>query len=93
MLVAVALLSVPAFARAQNTGFIAGVIKDSSGGVLPGASVKIVNDAGNISTDLLTRLTARIAASRLPSGRTGSRGHSTVLRPSSGASPSTPVKR
>src|SRR5215467_7457667 len=55
MLVAVALLSVPAFARAQNTGFIAGVIKDSSGGVLPGASVKIVNDAGNISTDLLTQ--------------------------------------
>src|SRR5215467_5883331 len=53
MLVAVALLSVPAFARAQNTGFIAGVIKDSSGGVLPGASVKIVNDAGNISTDLV----------------------------------------
>src|SRR5215470_17040871 len=38
----------------SNTGFIAGVVKDSSGGVLPGASVKIVNDA-NAGTDLVAQ--------------------------------------
>ena len=46
--VAAFLLGVPAFALAQaNSGTIAGVVKDSSGGVLPGASVKIVRDGAN----------------------------------------------
>jgi iron complex outermembrane receptor protein len=37
----------PSLAMAQSSGVIAGVIKDSSGGVLPGASIKIVRDSGN----------------------------------------------
>src|SRR5262245_31025963 len=42
------LLAVPALGFSQsNTGSIAGVVKDSSGGVLPGASVKIVRDGAN----------------------------------------------
>src|SRR5690242_18775738 len=42
------ILIAPAFVSAQvNTGTISGVVKDSSGGVLPGASVKIVRDGGN----------------------------------------------
>ena len=53
---AVAMLFAPTLAPAQSsTGFIAGVVKDSSGGVLPGASVKIVNDGANTSTDLVAQ--------------------------------------
>jgi iron complex outermembrane recepter protein len=54
----VALLAVlaPSLTLAQNnSGFIAGVVKDSSGGVLPGASVKLVSDGANTSTDLSTQ--------------------------------------
>jgi len=40
---------------AQNaTGVISGVVKDSSGGVLPGTTVKIVNEATSAGTDLVT---------------------------------------
>ena len=56
MFAAAAMLVAPALAPAQSsTGFIAGVVKDSSGGVLPGASVKIVNDGANTSTDLVAQ--------------------------------------
>src|SRR5215471_9930102 len=56
MFAAAAMLFAPTLALAQNsTGFIAGVVKDSSGGVLPGASVKIVNDGANTSTDLVAQ--------------------------------------
>ena len=42
------ILIAPAFVFAQvNTGAISGVVKDSSGGVLPGASVKVVRDGAN----------------------------------------------
>jgi len=42
------ILIAPAFVFAQvNTGTISGVVKDSSGGVLPGASVKVVRDGAN----------------------------------------------
>src|SRR5262245_28288635 len=56
MFAAAAMLFAPTLAPAQNsTGFIAGVVKDSSGGVLPGASVKIINDGANTSTDLVAQ--------------------------------------
>src|SRR5215510_5998343 len=56
MVAAAAMLFAPTLAPAQNsTGFIAGVVKDSSGGVLPGASVKIINDGANTSTDLVAQ--------------------------------------
>jgi iron complex outermembrane receptor protein len=48
-------LSAPSTFAQSNTGFIAGVVKDSSGGVLPGASVRIVADATNAATDLLAQ--------------------------------------
>ena len=48
------LTSTLVFAQSRS-GFITGVIKDSSGGVLPGASVKIVNEANNTATDLVTQ--------------------------------------
>jgi len=55
VMAATTILVAPAFARAQtNTGFIAGVVKDASGGVLPGASVKIVNEASS-GTDLIAQ--------------------------------------
>jgi len=55
VMAATTILLAPAFARAQtNTGFIAGVVKDASGGVLPGASVKIVNEASS-GTDLIAQ--------------------------------------
>ncbi len=50
---AAAIVLAPAFVLAQaNTGAIAGVVKDSSGGVLPGAAIKVVNEATNVATDL-----------------------------------------
>src|SRR5215471_18901401 len=56
MFAAAAMLFAPTLALAQNsTGFIAGVVKDSSGGILPGASVKIINDGANTSTDLVAQ--------------------------------------
>jgi iron complex outermembrane receptor protein len=48
-------LTAPSFVAAQgSTGVIAGIVKDSSGGVLPGTSVKVVSEAANANTDLIT---------------------------------------
>jgi iron complex outermembrane receptor protein len=47
-------LAASTLALAQgNTGVIGGIVKDSSGGVLPGASVKVVNEASGASADLV----------------------------------------
>jgi len=47
-LAALIVVAAPSLLLAQtNTGTIAGVVKDSSGGVLPGASVKVVRDGAN----------------------------------------------
>jgi iron complex outermembrane recepter protein len=59
--------SSPALAQ-SNTGFIAGVVKDSSGGVLPGASVKIVSDATSASTDLLAQPNGSYRSEPVPVG-------------------------
>jgi len=46
---------VTSFAGAQtNTGAIAGLVKDSSGGVLPGASIKVARDGTDRVFDLVT---------------------------------------
>jgi iron complex outermembrane receptor protein len=51
----VLILFSPAFSLAQtNAGVIAGIVKDSSGGVLPGASVKIARDGTDRGFDLIT---------------------------------------
>jgi iron complex outermembrane receptor protein len=52
--VAFLLVVVPSFALAQSSGVIAGIVKDSSGGVLPGASVKISGDGSTSGMDLVT---------------------------------------
>ena len=50
---AVALL--PFAARAQTgTSTITGVVKDTSGGAIPGAQVKVVNETTNVSVDIIT---------------------------------------
>src|SRR5207253_11399361 len=43
--VCLAVLSVPGYARAQVGGSISGTIKDTSGGVIPGATVLLMNTA------------------------------------------------
>jgi hypothetical protein len=40
----VAALLAPSVSQAQTDGVIAGVVKDSSGGTIPGATVKVVNE-------------------------------------------------
>ena len=42
---AVAVIGLPSRARAQATGQIAGVVSDSSGSVVPGATVEVTNQA------------------------------------------------
>ena len=52
--VTLVLLLAPAVLLGQsNTGSISGTVKDSSGGVLPGASVKVTNETTNGSLDLV----------------------------------------
>jgi iron complex outermembrane recepter protein len=51
---AAAVALAPALVLAQNTGVISGVVKDSSGGVLPGASIKVVNETTSVSLDVVT---------------------------------------
>jgi iron complex outermembrane receptor protein len=51
--VALLLVFVPSLVLGQNVGVIAGVVKDSSGGVLPGASVKISSDSSVPGMDLV----------------------------------------
>jgi hypothetical protein len=41
----VLMLSVPSLLFAQTTGTLTGVVKDTSGGIIPGAKVKLVNNA------------------------------------------------
>ena len=48
------LLFIPSFALAQSASVISGTVKDSSGGVLPGVSVKITNETTNTSADIVT---------------------------------------
>jgi iron complex outermembrane recepter protein len=44
----------PAVAIAQGSGVIAGVVRDSSGGAIPGATVKIVNETSGEETEAMT---------------------------------------
>jgi iron complex outermembrane receptor protein len=53
--VAIVIFSATLTLAQGNTGYIAGVVKDSSGGVLPGALVKIVSDATSAGTDLVAQ--------------------------------------
>jgi hypothetical protein len=58
-------LIAPAPAAAQSTpNVISGTVKDSSGGVLPGVTVKITSDATNTSTDIITNADGTSTGSR-----------------------------
>jgi iron complex outermembrane receptor protein len=65
---ALIVLTIPALATAQTTGTISGVVKDSSGGVLPGASIKIVNETTNASVDLFANADGTYRTEPLPPG-------------------------
>jgi iron complex outermembrane receptor protein len=60
----------PALAAAQSTpNVISGTVKDSSGGVLPGVTVKITSDATNTSTDIITNADGTYVSGRLEPGQ------------------------
>jgi len=69
-LVMMALMLPGAFAAAQGTtGTITGLVKDSSGGVLPGASVKLSNESTHASVDLITNGDGTYRSDPLPAGQ------------------------
>src|SRR5262249_39331304 len=66
--VAFFLVFVPSLALAQSSGVIAGVVKDSSGGVLPGASVKVSSDGASSGMDLVATADGSYRTEPLPPG-------------------------
>jgi len=56
VLVFVALLTVtPTFVFGQSSSTsLSGVVRDSSGGAIPGATIRIVNAASNVSTEFVS---------------------------------------
>ena len=64
----VAILFVAASAAAQSTGHISGIIKDGSGGVLPGVTVTITNAATGISRNAVTDERGAYVVTNLPVG-------------------------
>jgi hypothetical protein len=72
----VLLLACPsaAFGQARLTGAdLTGVITDQSGGVLPGTTVTVTNDATNVSRTVLTDASGRYIVPALPPGTYGLR--------------------
>jgi iron complex outermembrane receptor protein len=68
-IIAVSFLALPTTGSAQNAlSVISGTVKDSSGGVLPGVSVKVTNEATSTSTDIVTSGDGTYATEALPSG-------------------------
>src|SRR5437773_9445554 len=53
----------------QNTGTILGVVKDSSGAVIPGVSVTVVNEETNLMRTVITGENGAFSAPALPVGR------------------------
>ena len=53
----------------QNTGTILGVVKDSSGAVIPGVSVTVVNEETNLMRTVITGENGAFRAPALPVGR------------------------
>jgi len=47
-------LAAGAARAAQTAGAISGVVRDSSGGFIPGATVRVVNDAGGAATEVVS---------------------------------------
>src|SRR4051794_40372212 len=71
LLVAGLVLAAAVDARAQSqatTGVIEGTVSDSSGGRLPGATVKLLNTGTNFARDLVTDADGRFRGLLLPLG-------------------------
>jgi iron complex outermembrane recepter protein len=67
--VAITFLIAPTPAFAQNApNVISGTVKDSSGGVLPGVTVKITSETTNTSTDIITNADGTYASGTLEPG-------------------------
>jgi len=65
----IVLLSGAAFAQSQaTTGVIEGTVSDSSGAVLPGATVTLTNTGTNFTRDLVTDADGRFRGLLLPLG-------------------------
>ena len=69
--IAAALLPAVVLAQA-GTSAIAGVVRDSSGAAIPGATVKIVNEASGESIDAVTGRAGRVSGGR-PASRSRTR--------------------
>jgi hypothetical protein len=61
-----AVLMIPIAASAQDTGAITGTVRDSSGAVVPGATVKITSSAGGNDRSLTTNSDGDYLAAGLP---------------------------
>ena len=69
-IIIVSLFLAPSFASAQSAAgvVISGTVKDSSGGVLPGVSVKITNETTSTSADIITNPDGTYASEPLAPG-------------------------
>ncbi|MES1257673.1 MAG: carboxypeptidase-like regulatory domain-containing protein, partial [Acidobacteriota bacterium] len=54
-LLTLAALALSAFAQSER-GIITGAVRDTSGAVVPGASIKIVNTATNVTLDTVSNV-------------------------------------
>src|SRR6187399_3133192 len=64
-----AALLLPLTARAQGTGTIAGTVKDSSGGAIPGAAIRVVNEGTSSATEAVSGDGGSYRVEGLPPGR------------------------
>ncbi len=64
-----ALALVPGLAQAQSTGVIAGVVRDTSGGAVPGATVHVVNEDSKAASDAVSDGQGAYSVTGLAAGR------------------------
>ncbi len=62
------LLLLTGMANAQNGASVTGVVKDASGGPLPGVSVKIENKSRNYNATIATNVQGMFSATGIPPG-------------------------
>ena len=63
-----ALFLLAGFALAQSTGTVQGIVKDPSGGMVPGAVVILTNDATHQKTQAITTTAGAYSFAFLPPG-------------------------
>ncbi len=78
---ALTLLALSAFAQSER-GTITGAVHDASGAVVPGASVKITNDATNVKQDTVSNAQGEFTIPSLPPGTYSVRVEKQGFRPS-----------